>query len=178
MRGEHQSRMRVSGLLKGSSPHARGAPCGGFTRASSGGIIPACAGSTRLPRSAAQRLRDHPRMRGEHNSPGRLHSPHLGSSPHARGARCSVSYAIHHGRIIPACAGSTHRWNFAVGAVRDHPRMRGEHSPLEFCSRCSAGSSPHARGALAQRWDLWGLEGIIPACAGSTKTKAIRWQKG
>ena len=113
------------------------------------GIIPACAGSTRLS--------------------SRLACNCLRSSPHARGALLDVVDLKPLGGIIPACAGSTPRshcgsWPYwgssphargARGSVRqewrvatDHPRMRGEHQPFEHV--------------------LVGANGIIPACAGST----------
>ena len=51
------------------------------------GIIPACAGSTRLVQRHAVITRDHPRMCGEHQAH-------------------TVLAQVKHG-IIPACAGST-----------------------------------------------------------------------
>ena len=52
--------------------------------------------------------------------------------------------------------------------ARDHPRMRGEHVLSRQDVRDAVGSSPHARGAPARGGGVEGLEGIIPACAGST----------
>ena len=120
---------RASTCAVGSSPHARGAPMpakvakelardhprmrgehdmANAVAMANGGIIPACAGSTKqqgtpiMPfggssphaRGAPERIQvrglltgDHPRMRGEH---GRR--------------ECNL---VHHGGIIPACAGST-----------------------------------------------------------------------
>ncbi|VFA92144.1 Domain of uncharacterised function (DUF2825) [Nocardia farcinica] len=52
--------------------------------------------------------------------------------------------------------------------ARAHPRMRGEHFPQSLELIHSPGSSPHARGAQrAAVLDVW-LDGLIPACAGST----------
>ena len=66
MRGEHAKLAQYEADAQGSSPHARGAlvvePCQRVVV----GIIPACAGSTRLPVSASPWTWDHPRMRGEH----------------------------------------------------------------------------------------------------------------
>ena len=140
--------------------------------AASGGIIPACAGSTALvvtvpltltgssPHARGARRGanttlvlsgDHPRMRGEHVARDLVH-----------GAE---------GRIIPACAGSTSHESMRFSSImgssphargartsprasrrlgRDHPRMRGEH-------RCDDHQHRHRRG-------------IIPACAGSTES--------
>ena len=134
------------------------------------GIIPACAGSTTyngeecsVVEGSSPHARgalywylwwltsmgDHPRMRGEHGAEDSSSDQHqgiipacagstndktpedfrdLGSSPHARGARCPP-------------------WPLA-GCRWDHPRMRGEHYDVV---------------------DLrLGVDGIIPACAGST----------
>ena len=101
------AKMKI-GKTQGSSPHARGArPPGGTD-----GVT----------------ARDHPRMRGEHQT--------------------STSKSLNPLRIIPACAGSTQNFMIAVekapgsspharGALitllpsfvdaGDHPRMRGEH---------------------------------------------------
>ena len=134
------------------------------------GIIPACAGST-----------DECEVEEDY---------YEGSSPHARGARNGRS-----------------SWSCPSG---DHPRMRGEHvrggaartprhgiipacagstTPVCAMIASTAGSSPHARGALkpvvtlmaawrdhprmrgehgAPHERLGLLAGIIPACAGST----------
>ena len=189
--GSTSSSQPVMSVVWGSSPHARGAPrvsrpssCGGKDHPRMRGehkrlqinrkkvlrIIPACAGSTRTraPRDSsvsgssphARGARDfdnleeptcwdHPRMRGEH-------------PPRAEARAQGVG-------IIPACAGSTGaRESHSQGSTgssphargarsdsnaifirnRDHPRMRGEHV-----------EGLHGRALL---------EGIIPACAGST----------
>ena len=127
--GSTSSTWPLTQALRGSSPHARGAPV--------------------LPASEGERVRDHPRMRGEHR------------------ARRALPAGWH--RIIPACAGSTYRDTdlitlvagsspHARGARRrrrprarrcwDHPRMRGEH--------------------LFHGFTMLYLARIIPACAGST----------
>ena len=46
--------------------------------------------------------------------------------------------------------------------------MRGEHSETSLLRSMAAGSSPHARRAPSGVLQLGMLEGIIPACAGST----------
>ena len=98
-------------------------------------------------------------------------APHgYGSSPLARGARG-------HGRrhhlvpgIIPARAGSTPRRPTAAARPPDHPRSRGEHSAPPAPSMTRLGSSPLARGARRGPSGAQGLDGIIPARAGSTMT--------
>ena len=147
MRGEHLgTALRFPGS-RGSSPHARGARPGDPRRDAPGGIIPACAGSTRARRRAPTSRRDHPRMRGEHWMHRTPRNRVEGSSPHARGALHVVDARLNARGIIPACAGSTRcRWSGSI----------------------VQGSSPHARGALAEIVGLGTTAGIIPACAGST----------
>ena len=55
---------------------------------------------------------------------------------------------------------------------RDHPRIRGEHSDEGQKGLTGLGSSPHTRGAHFEE-ELRGVDpGIIPAYAGSTRTRA------
>ena len=92
----------------------------------------------------------------------------MGSSPHARGARTGNRVRELVPGIIPACAGSTLLMSSDGLSPWDHPRMRGEHSVAGGTSCGHGGSSPHARGALPEALRDVGLDGIIPACAGST----------
>ena len=151
MRGEHKWIQVRHLLLRGSSPHARGAPVGPQAHAVGIGIIPACAGST-TPSS-------------------RFNLVVKGSSPHARGALRLLHWDARQWRIIPACAGSTGRALSGKVNARDHPRMRGEHCLRVVALFRLEGSSPHARGAPASGASGMCWPGIIPACAGST-TKA------
>ena len=66
IRGEHITVARNDGSQKGSSPHTRGARRPWFIDARGWRIIPAYAGSTRLPRGSPRGPGDHPRIRGEH----------------------------------------------------------------------------------------------------------------
>ena len=151
MCGEHSPSVTPPAVNTGSSPHVRGALQIGVLPVSISGIIPACAGST-----------------------GGLWggSPcGLGSSPHVRGALRLLSTARAERGIIPACAGSTGwrgRWRFPR---RDHPRMCGEHLAQNGTQGLQTGSSPHVRGALVLLSAAGELDGIIPACAGSTRSR-------
>ena len=109
-------------------------------------------------------------MRGEHINSVPPQTLLLGSSPHARGAPEDAAPWHALGGIIPACAGSTwDRVSWRCGR-RDHPRMRGEHSPTRASRSAWWGSSPHARGAPVPQALAARPLGIIPACAGSTSS--------
>ena len=108
-------------------------------------------------------------MRGEHPvSTERLVSL-PGSSPHVRGALVARPVAHHGVGIIPACAGNTTAASSRRRASRDHPRMRGEHRANDCRCAATVESSPHARGALRKCYPSIRTDGIIPACAGSTR---------
>ena len=168
MRGEHGCETPALTLLEGSSPHARRALHAEHRRHAGWGIIPACAGSTQCPSTAAIPARDHPRMRGEHLIPLAASCAVVGSSPHARGALARRLRQPGEVGIIPACAGSTAGTTARVRCPRDHPRMRGEHDAMKSGNPQQKGSSPHARGARRVLVDPEDAPGIIPACAGST----------
>jgi len=154
-------------------------------------LIPACAGSTRTrgapgtPQWAHPRMRGehgaehehperggaHPRMRGEHSRRLLRWRHHRGSSPHARGALIGEAHELHNTRLIPACAGSTSLLTSSPTWPRAHPRMRGEHPPSTPPSWSKPGSSPHARGALIVVTRSTFPPRLIPACAGSTRSR-------
>ncbi len=75
----------------GSSPPARGARSSLHLPHRMQGIIPACAGSTLTLISEPFFSRDHPRLRGEHDSVGLTVTSPPGSSPPARGAHFLTS---------------------------------------------------------------------------------------
>ena len=121
MRGEHEFTTLLSAPVH---PRMRGEHSSGQSTHHSRRFIPACAGNTRLLRSAVA-FAVHPRMRGEHGSPIQRDAVQHGSSPHARGTlagRCQQAQA----RFIPARAGNTLETPSAI--------------------HCATGSSPHARG--------------------------------
>ena len=87
IRGEHDDPHDTRILDEGSSPHTRGARPGRAAHLAADRIIPAYAGSTNGLSTIPPRSSDHPRIRGEHGSWGRVSLAGLGSSPHTRGAR-------------------------------------------------------------------------------------------
>ena len=128
MRGEHSDGSPGFDGGSGSSPHARRAHNHLTVQKHSGGLIPACAGSTATINGVDHTHAAHPRMRGEHSPICCRVACWGGSSPHARGARGGEVDEYRIPGLIPACAGSTSHSTRTVRALRAHPRMRGEHS--------------------------------------------------
>ena len=147
IRGEHRSRNLARRSACGSSPHTRGAPSAIFFANGRKGIIPAYAGSTRSTASASTTVRDHPRIRGEHDDSDQYSIDGLGSSPHTRGAPVSRFRGAPGAGIIPAYAGSTLSPSGPGALSWDHPRIRGEHGVIDVVDFEDQGSSPHTRGA-------------------------------
>ena len=199
LRGEHFLALTASPSADGSSPPARGARGEAGPGACRPRIIPACAGSTSLRMYDRTSTSDHPRLRGEHQKKSGSHVGSQGSSPPARGARqrrplrrlvegssppargalSNLALATMWLRIIPACAGSTYgtvsnKVRNVSNKVRnvDHPRLRGEHRSSSTTARTARGSSPPARGAHPASTQAHPQRRIIPACAGSTFSRA------
>ena len=147
MCGEHRRCILNVTPFAGSSPHVRGARDGRGRFDCGTGIIPACAGSTFMVGAMPSRIRDHPRMCGEHRCGVDAARHGRGSSPHVRGALSWAPACRASPGIIPACAGSTCRCSLSRSTPRDHPRMCGEHASGDYIEFQCVGSSPHVRGA-------------------------------
>ncbi|EDX22912.1 conserved hypothetical protein, partial [Streptomyces sp. Mg1] len=141
------------------------------------GLLPACAGSRGSPRARAGSARVHPRMRGEQYSHVASDGDGAGSSPHARGAAQLVAGGTAPVGFIPACAGSSRTSQPTGTGSRVHPRMRGEQFRPPVPDEIAQGSSPHARGAAVRRARLAGVDGFIPACAGSRESSKLRMSR-
>ena len=139
------------------------------------GIIPAYAGSTPPSSLRIRNMRDHPRIRGEHLDRDVSGSHCEGSSPHTRGAPGVLRVAHFSIRIIPAYAGSTEGVLDSAAQGADHPRIRGEHDSMTSSAIRAFGSSPHTRGAHELPNNVVGLDGIIPAYAGSTPHRGLEF---
>ena len=87
IRGEHAVFSGAVAVVKGSSPHTRGAQDRPERGRHGQGIIPAYAGSTTSCCCSSSLFSDHPRIRGEHVSSAAQTPIGPGSSPHTRGAR-------------------------------------------------------------------------------------------
>ena len=168
IRGEHVCDGAPKGGPGGSSPHTRGARLMGLTILHLFRIIPAYAGSTLGSCGLRGRLRDHPRIRGEHWLSRGWRLSAGGSSPHTRGALPGGLSAGGACGIIPAYAGSTPGVNLRGVSFTDHPRIRGEHYACTVVTKLGEGSSPHTRGAHHRVHRDGDRLGIIPAYAGST----------
>ena len=139
------------------------------------GIIPADAGSTQEFPFIVLNIKDHPRGCGEHEPKPARQKIDPGSSPRMRGAHDPAGRPGQRLGIIPADAGSTNALNAANSLNENHPRGCGEHYCHSVIVGTPMGSSPRMRGAQPETVKLPMVIGIIPADAGSTITKAFRF---
>ena len=167
--GEHMGTLHVSDAAVGSSPRVRGTPVFSPSVCVRFGIIPACAGNTRVLALRLREVRDHPRVCGEHSAGLSARQTAVGSSPRVRGTHGQLGVLHHDVGIIPACAGNTPRSSSCSARRRDHPRVCGEHEFSASSSAIRAGSSPRVRGTPHRRAAEGARRGIIPACAGNTE---------
>ena len=138
---------------------------------SSAGIIPARAGSRHSQGASWQPLGDHPRACGEQRSAEFLAPWSPGSSPRVRGAARVHRRNERRPGIIPACAGSRLGGRCPVGPERDHPRVCEEQGAVERIRGLFPGSSPRVRGAAQLLRQGPHVPGIIPARAGSRRSR-------
>ena len=136
--------------------------------AAGGGLTPACAGSTPAQGACSARSGTHPRLRGEHPAASSAAVTVRDSPPLARGAPRDALPDERQVGLTPACAGSTGHEHAGAGAVRTHPRLRGEHMNRDWHTLTVTDSPPLARGAPSRRAHRDRLVGLTPACAGST----------
>ena len=152
----------------GSSPLARGLLPDDGDDYRDARIIPARAGFTGLPSAGSAQNGDHPRSRGVYTDHAAIDHQRGGSSPLARGLRCTYAWNQETTGIIPARAGFTDRFPAAARVPGDHPRSRGVYARKPHPLRKGSGSSPLARGLHAVVEHVDDFDGIIPARAGFT----------
>ncbi len=166
--GEHnEHRLRVRGVA-GSSPRVRGTRLRPAVRVLERRFIPACAGNTSSASSPGPRTAVHPRVCGEHVIHGRPFWGAPGSSPRVRGTHRDPEGHTPLSRFIPACAGNTPGSRRAHSAIAVHPRVCGEHCPVNKRVQGRNGSSPRVRGTPAHWPSVATCFRFIPACAGNT----------
>ena len=154
--------------MNGSPPHTRGQASVILKNLFIVRITPAYAGTRSLHMYLPERLRDHPRIRGDKPALWPLKIESEGSPPHTRGQARSADLNKPRFRITPAYAGtSEHRWQ-RVRPIRDHPRIRGDKAILLFFHQACRGSPPHTRGQDKVHTPSGLTYGITPAYAGTS----------
>ena len=139
------------------------------------GIIPAGAGLTGISKLPMWQIRDHPRGCRAHTYDANTSARVWGSSPRVRGSQGCVDVMEGFTGIIPAGAGLTSvRSNFQKSPW-DHPRGCGAHPPSGCTIRAILGSSPRVRGSHLRGIARVPCRGIIPAGAGLTCNRHLRW---
>ena len=111
---------------KGSSPRVRGRLSFRTLPRGLQGLIPACAGQTRIHRTLLSGCRAHPRVCGADDVRRRELTGWRG--------------------LIPACAGQTVSPWAMSGSLRAHPRVCGADDNAMTAVKGTAGSSPRVRG--------------------------------
>ena len=159
----------------GSSPRVRGKPVRFACSKWKSGLIPACAGKTRLGVNGLRAARAHPRVCGENWNSGPNVKSRPGSSPRVRGKRSVATYRLNSRGLIPACAGKTFYTPLPAPPNRAHPRVCGENFDLATHFIDEAGSSPRVRGKHSHSYSTVSACGLIPACAGKTLYLVEAW---
>ena len=167
-RGENSISCFSSAKLAGSSPLTRGKLREIAQLHEGGGLIPAHAGKTCLPRRRCISHGAHPRSRGENRCSGAGGRSSSGSSPLTRGKRHHPVLQRVRGRLIPAHAGKTFQAELEMIQDRAHPRSRGENLIWSLPDATAGGSSPLTRGKLTLCKLGKPNKGLIPAHAGKT----------
>ena len=91
-----------------------------------GGITPAYAGKSKIIKSVAICIGDHPRLCGEKFTDPPLALAGQGSPPPMRGKENRLISVLSEFGITPAYAGKRAYFAVEVSSVRDHPRLCGE----------------------------------------------------
>ena len=105
--GENSRERDAVVFAKGSSPRVRGKREEEANSVNISGLIPACAGKTRLLTIRNGLDGAHPRVCGENNPETAQIQAGLGSSPRVRGKLDGGFPDVGFGGLIPACAGKT-----------------------------------------------------------------------
>ena len=98
-----------------------------------------------------------------------------GSSPLTRGKLDPHPRGQNHRRLIPAHTGKTLCDRLGAGVSGAHPRSRGENLRTTRPCFLQVGSSPLTRGKLLDGVHNHAGPGLIPAHAGKTSFRGVRW---
>ncbi len=128
-RGEKQDFRPKLFIIKGSPPHTRGKVTPLTLRIFEARITPAHAGKRITQGLSLWIYGDHPRTRGEKQTPLPPLLPASGSPPHTRGKVYLFIPVIQETRITPAHAGKSEQDLLHDPPEQDHPRTRGEKFP-------------------------------------------------
>ena len=140
----------------GSSPLARGLQLHHYGSKCVERIIPARAGFTDYRSPLWCSGQDHPRSRGVYAVKDTAKTLSGGSSPLARGLRCTMRRRWGIRRIIPARAGFTFLPHQGIDLIGDHPRSRGVYGEEICLESVTGGDHPRSRGVyLAGPFPGW-----------------------
>ena len=115
-------------------------------------------------------MRAHPRVCGENKPTWPPPSQSPGSSPRVRGKRPGRVFIHSSMGLIPACAGKTRFRESSSRTQTAHPRVCGENDFWVIPESRNGGSSPRVRGKPSRSLFITLLPGLIPACAGKTRS--------
>ena len=160
---------------QGSSPLTRGKPGDRASDRLPRRLIPAHAGKTVRFRRLLARSRAHPRSRRENAMYSRARSPSTGSSPLTRGKLIAFDAIASTSRLIPVHAGKIKPKPWNASSTGAHPHSRGENFPDDCVHVGVTGSSPLTQGQRARLSGLGLPLRLIPAHAGKTCFRGVRW---
>ena len=174
--GENSINERTVADANGSSPRWRGKLHVTKTLSSPEGLIPALAGKTSLKASWKPQRTAHPRAGGENENSISLPTVPNGSSPRWRGKRLPRSARQGPRRLIPALAGKTSAFRAFPRSTSAHPRAGGENRGHLDVVLTVNGSSPRWRGKPRPCRRRRRVHRLIPALAGKTSRRRVRFQ--
>ena len=157
----------------GSPPPPRGKEARHASERQTAGITPASAGKRVYPLGLTPTDGDHPRLRGEKQSPCQLIAYSWGSSPPPRGKDALVFAAGHVLGITPASAGKSAEKQGSRRFIWDYPRLCGEKVIEAVRAVHQHGSPPPLRGKVLSKRYKAIMPRITPASAGKRIHNAL-----
>ena len=168
VRGDVGPYFRVSLVVGGSPPRARGRRQQGAAWLVLWGLTPACAGTSYGALAVATTARAHPRVRGDVIGGPTRFPPASGSPPRARGRQADAVDQLGTLGLTPACAGTSSSRKLKTAGSWAHPRVRGDVTGTIHRQARAAGSPPRARGRPWYFLPALPPAGLTPACAGTS----------